>query len=143
MSSYGGCPIIMKLYQRGSLEQAVRQAGGFGLPLGQALRWAAAGSAQPACVGRSCRALHWLQDILLPAAAAIVKQPRKHANACFGGCRLSAYVLHGLEELHAAGVVVLDLKPANVLLADQGRAVLADFGLARVMQEGRQGWWAE
>jgi hypothetical protein len=45
-------------------------------------------------------------------------------------------VLHGLEELHAAGVVVLDLKPANVLLADQGRAVLADFGLARVMQEG-------
>jgi serine/threonine protein kinase len=45
-------------------------------------------------------------------------------------------VLHGLAELHEAGVVVLDLKPANVLLTDQGRAVLADFGLARVLQEG-------
>jgi serine/threonine protein kinase len=45
-------------------------------------------------------------------------------------------VLHGLEELHADGVVVLDLKPANVLLTNQGRAMLADFGLARVMQEG-------
>jgi E3 ubiquitin-protein ligase KEG len=45
-------------------------------------------------------------------------------------------VAHGLAELHAAGIVVLDLKPANVLLTDQGRAVLADFGLARVLQEG-------
>ncbi len=42
VSSYNQRPaIIMKYYRRGSLEQEVRQAGGYGLPLEQALRWAA------------------------------------------------------------------------------------------------------
>ena len=40
VSSYNQRPaIIMKLYQRGSLEQEVRQAGGYGLQLEHALRW--------------------------------------------------------------------------------------------------------
>jgi serine/threonine protein kinase len=52
------------------------------------------------------------------------------------GCRYGCDILSGLALLHARGVVMLDLKPQNVLLDDQNRAVLADFGLARVLREG-------
>lgn len=39
-------------------------------------------------------------------------------------------VLQGLCAAHAAGIVHLDVKPDNVLLAHDGRVVLTDFGIA-------------
>jgi serine/threonine protein kinase len=35
-------------------------------------------------------------------------------------------------------VQVLDLKPDNVLIDDKGAVAIADFGIARVMEMGRQ-----
>jgi WD40 repeat protein/serine/threonine protein kinase len=41
----------------------------------------------------------------------------------------------GLATAHAAGVIHRDLKPSNILLDDEGNAYLADFGIAKQLQE--------
>ncbi|MEU6311482.1 serine/threonine-protein kinase, partial [Streptomyces sp. NPDC047014] len=46
--------------------------------------------------------------------------------------QVGAEVLRGLRAAHAAGVEHRDVKPANVLIADDGRVVLSDFGIAAV-----------
>ncbi|MFD0639612.1 serine/threonine-protein kinase [Catenulispora yoronensis] len=40
-------------------------------------------------------------------------------------------VLDALEATHKSGIVHRDVKPANIILADDGRVLLADFGIAR------------
>ncbi|MER6069206.1 serine/threonine-protein kinase [Streptomyces sp. NPDC001817] len=45
---------------------------------------------------------------------------------------VGAEVLSALRAAHAAGVLHRDVKPANVLLANDGRVVLTDFGIASV-----------
>ena len=42
----------------------------------------------------------------------------------------------GLEHLHAQGVVHRDIKLENVLINATGRAVLSDFGVSRIFNEG-------
>src|SRR4051794_11928572 len=44
-------------------------------------------------------------------------------------------VLSAIEVAHAAGVVHRDVKPANVLVADDGHACLTDFGIATTTEE--------
>jgi serine/threonine protein kinase len=49
--------------------------------------------------------------------------------------RTALGVASGLDELHRQGIVHRDVKPSNILIDAQGRAMLTDFGLARHVAE--------
>ena len=45
--------------------------------------------------------------------------------------RILGQVLAALDKVHAAGIVHRDLKPANIMIDEDKRAILMDFGLAK------------
>jgi eukaryotic-like serine/threonine-protein kinase len=46
--------------------------------------------------------------------------------------RIGLWVLRALRAAHSAGVLHRDIKPGNVLLAEDGRVLLTDFGIAQI-----------
>ena len=51
--------------------------------------------------------------------------------------RIAREVALGLEHCHAHDVLHRDVKPGNVLLAEDGRVLLTDFGVAKELDESR------
>jgi len=51
--------------------------------------------------------------------------------------RYSTHALNGLHNVHSKGLIHFDVKPDNILISDRNEALLADFGLTKIMdQEG-------
>ncbi|XP_042520252.1 E3 ubiquitin-protein ligase KEG isoform X2 [Macadamia integrifolia] len=49
--------------------------------------------------------------------------------------RYGADIARGVAELHAAGIVCMNLKPSNLLLDASGRAVVSDYGLPAILKK--------
>ncbi|KAI4332960.1 hypothetical protein L6164_017825 [Bauhinia variegata] len=49
--------------------------------------------------------------------------------------RYGADIARGVAELHAAGIVCMNLKPSNLLLDANGHAVVSDYGLAGILKK--------
>ena len=47
-------------------------------------------------------------------------------------------IAHGLQIIHAAGIVHLDLKPGNIMLREDGSVALIDFGISKSTSGGEE-----
>ncbi len=72
---------------------------------------------------------------LLPGLSLKQKIERDGPLSVAESVRLANEIASGLAFAHSKGIIHADMKPSNVLLTDDGRAKIADFGIARMPQE--------
>jgi serine/threonine-protein kinase len=75
----------------------------------------------------------WMAMRLL-AGGSLAERVRRGPLAPREAAALLRGVAGALDYAHARGIVHRDVKPANVLLDEGGRAYLADFGIARMLE---------
>lgn len=49
--------------------------------------------------------------------------------------RITVQIMSALQKVHNAGIVYRDLKPGNIMIDNDGRAILVDFGLSKDITE--------
>lgn len=93
--------------------------------------------------GQAWLAMEWIEGETL--AAWLERRPSLTARI-----ETLRQLAEGIASVHTGGIVHRDIKPANVIVTSDGRAVLADFGLARTHSDsirepgpvGTKGYWA-
>ena len=73
----------------------------------------------------------WIAMELLAGGTLAQRIVRERRLAPDAVVQMARELLRGLDAVHAAGLTHRDVKPGNVLFAEDGRAVLADLGIAR------------
>ncbi len=80
-------------------------------------------------VGRIEGQLYLVYDYV--AGVTLAERLGSGGLSCSRAAELAACVAESLDHAHRLGVIHRDIKPSNILLDDEGRPYIADFGLAK------------
>jgi serine/threonine protein kinase/WD40 repeat protein len=84
----------------------------------------------------SAEELHFFSMRLIRGSSLAAVIRRDGLLACNRSAALLRTIAEAVDYAHRLGVLHLDLKPANVLIDENGNPHVADFGLARRMEQG-------
>ncbi|MCU1601117.1 MAG: serine/threonine protein kinase, partial [Frankiales bacterium] len=80
----------------------------------------------------------WLVMELVRGTTLIARVSEQGALPEQDVARIGLALVDALEAAHAAGVLHRDVKPSNVLLGEDGRVALTDFGIATIEGDSRE-----
>lgn len=87
-------------------------------------------------VGYNGRRISYLAMEYVEGESLLSMLRRKDRLPVASACRVIDDILQGLTYAHGRGIIHRDIKPANILVTMDGRAKIADFGVARSARSG-------